>query len=225
MSYLLLYVDDIILTASSTDLLCNIISSLTVEFSMKDLGSLHHFLGMSVTRNTTGMFLSQRHYILEILDRAGMTDCKPCYTPIDTNAKISADGPPVSDATDYRALTGALQYLTFTRLDISYVVQQICLYMHDPREPHLALIKRVLRYIKGTTDYGLQLLRSSSCDLVAYSDADWASCPDTRRSTFGYVVFLGDNLVSWSSTRQQTVSRSSAKAEYRAVANAVAEVT
>jgi hypothetical protein len=97
--------------------------------------------------------------------------------------------------------------------------------MYDPREPHLALIKRVLRYIKGTLDHGLQLLRSSTCDLVAYSDADWAGCPDTRRSTSGYAVFLGDNLVSWSLKRQHTVSRSSAEAEYRDVANTVAEIS
>ena len=83
------------------------------------------------------MFLSQHHYILELLDHAGMIGCKPCSTPIDTNAKLSADGPPAADATDYRALAGALQYLTFTRPDIFNVVQQICLYMHDPREPHL----------------------------------------------------------------------------------------
>jgi len=97
--------------------------------------------------------------------------------------------------------------------------------MHDPREPHLALIKRVLRYIKGTLDYGLQLLRSSTCDLVAYLDADWAGCPDTHHSTSGYDVFLGDNLVSSSSKRQHTVSHSNAGAEYRAVANAVAEIS
>jgi len=108
------------------------------------------------------MFLSQSHYILELLERAGMTDCKPCSTPIDTNAKLSADGPSMADATDYRALSGAQQYLTFTHPDISYAVQQICLYMHDPHDPHLALIKRVLCYIKGTLDYGLQLLRSST---------------------------------------------------------------
>jgi hypothetical protein len=101
----------------------------------------------------------------------------------------------------------------------------IYVYMHDPREPHLALIKRVLHYIKGTLDNGLQLHRSSTCDLVAYSDADWASCSDTRRSTSGYAVFLGDNLVSWSLKRQHTVSRSSAGAEYRAIANAVAEIS
>jgi hypothetical protein len=127
MAYLLLYVDDIILTASS-DLLRSVVSSLTAEFSMKDLGHLHHFLGITVSRSSTGMFRSQRHYILELLEHAGMTGCKPCSTPIDTNAKLSADGPPVVDDTDYRALAGALQYLTFTRPDISYALQHICLY-------------------------------------------------------------------------------------------------
>ena len=95
--------------------------------------------------------------------------------------------------------------------------------MHDPRANHLLLVKRVLRYIRGTTDYGLTLYRRTSNKLLAYSDADWAGCPDTRRSTSGYCVFLGANLVSWSAKRQHTVSRSSAEAEYRAVANVVAE--
>lgn len=84
--------------------------------------------------------------------------------------------------------------------------------MHDPRESHLTALKRILRYIRGTLEYGLHIQRSSSFDLVAYSDANWAGCPDTRKSTFGYVVFLGDNLISWSSKRQNTVSRSSAEA-------------
>ena len=95
--------------------------------------------------------------------------------------------------------------------------------MHDPHEGHLALIKRVLRYLQGTTDHGLHLPVSRSLDIIAYSDADWAGCPDTRRSTSGYCVYLGDALVSWSSKRQPTVSRSSAEAEYRAIANAVSE--
>jgi len=97
--------------------------------------------------------------------------------------------------------------------------------MHDPREPHLAALKRILRYVRGTLDLGLLLHPCAQSDLVVYSYADWAGCPDTRRSTSGYAVFLGDNLISWSSKRQHTVSRSSAEAEYRAVANAVAEVT
>jgi hypothetical protein len=93
--------------------------------------------------------------------------------------------------------------------------------MHDPREPHL----RILRYLQGTSTLGLTLRRSLPTELVVYTDADWAGCPDTRRSTSGYAVFLGDNLVSWSSKRQHTVSRSSAEAEYRAVANGVTEAT
>jgi hypothetical protein len=97
--------------------------------------------------------------------------------------------------------------------------------MHDPREPHLEALKRILRYVQGTLQLGLHLSPSSQMELVVYSDVDWAGCPDTRRSTSGYVVFLSANLVSWSSKRQNTVSRSSADAEYRVVANAVAEVS
>jgi len=223
--YLLLYVDDIVLTASSSGLLQRTISALQHEFSMKDLGTLHYFLGMHVQHTPSGLFLSQRQYMLEILDRAGMTDCKPCTTPVDVNPKLSADGVPIDDPTDFRSLAGALQYLTFTRPDISYAVQQICLYMHDPRAPHLAALKRILRYVRGTLHLGLLIRPSSQQELVVYSDADWAGCPDTRRSTSGFAVFLGDSLVSWSSKRQNTVSRSSAEAEYRAVANAVAEAT
>jgi hypothetical protein len=99
-AYLLLYVDDIILTASSGPLLQSVVSSLFAEFSMKDLGHLHHFLGMTVYRRSSGTFLSQCHYMLEILEHAGMTDCKPCSTPIDTNAKLSTNGPPATDATN-----------------------------------------------------------------------------------------------------------------------------
>nr|GFA70880.1 ribonuclease H-like domain-containing protein [Tanacetum cinerariifolium] len=107
--------------------------------------------------------------------------------------------------------------------DISYVVQQICLHMHNPREPHLAALKRVLRYIRGTLDHDLQLHVSSTSQLNAYTDVDYAGCPVTRRFTSGYCVFLGDNLLSWSAKRHVTLSRSTAKAEYREVANVVAE--
>lgn len=99
--------------------------------------------------------------MLDIPDRVGMADCKPCTTPMDTNPKLPADGPPVPDASDFRSLAGALQWLTFTRPDIAYVVQQLCLHMHDPREPHLAALKRNLWYIRGTLDLGL-LLRTDA---------------------------------------------------------------
>jgi hypothetical protein len=225
-SYLLLYVDDIVLTAPSQQLLQSVISSLQQEFAMKDLGQLHHFLGITVEPRPSGILMHQWQYALDILERAGMTDCKPCSTPVDTQAKLSADlDDPVADPTAYRSLAGALQYLTFTRPDLTYAVQQVCLHMHDPQESHLAALKRLLRCVRGTVDLGLVLHRSSSVELVVYTDADWAGCPDTRRSTSGYAVFLGGNLVSWSSKRQPVVSRSSVEAEYRAVANGVAEAS
>ncbi|XP_071719047.1 uncharacterized mitochondrial protein AtMg00810-like [Rutidosis leptorrhynchoides] len=190
---------------------------------MTDLGPLNYFLGISITRNQTGMFLSQKKYATEIIERADMIGCNSSRTPIDTGTKLAASGPPVKDPTMYRSLAGALQYLTFTRPNISYLVQQICLFMDDPREPHMAALRWIIRYVQGTLDLGLQLFSSSTSSLVAYSDADWAGCPSTRRSTSGYCVFLGNNLLSWSSKRQHTPSRSSTEVEYRVVANAVAE--
>ncbi|GJZ03903.1 ribonuclease H-like domain-containing protein [Tanacetum coccineum] len=222
-TYLLLYVDDIVLTASSESLLQQIIRLLHQEFAMTDLGSLNYFLGILVTRDSSGLFLYQKKYAIDLIDKAHMDNCNPSRTPIDTESKLESDGDPVSDPTLYRSLAGSLQYLIFTRPDISYAVQQVCLYMHDSREPHFSALKQILRYVRGTLDYGLQLFSSSTTELVAYSDADWASCPTTQRSTSGYCVFLGNNLLSWSSKRPSTLSRSSVEAEYRGVANAVAE--
>jgi hypothetical protein len=128
MAYLLLYVDDIILTTSNDDLRKSLIASLSSEFAMKDIGSLNYFLGISVTRHKGGLFLSQRKYAEEIIDRAGMVSCKPSQTPVNTKPKVSAKtGNPYEDPKKSRSLTGALQYLTFTRPDISYAVQQVCL--------------------------------------------------------------------------------------------------
>nr|GEU62586.1 ribonuclease H-like domain-containing protein [Tanacetum cinerariifolium] len=189
------------------------------EFSMTDLGSLNYFLGISVTLDSSRMFLS----VVEILEKAHIVNCNSSWTPVDSESKLGVDGDPISDPTLYRSLAGSLQYLTFTRPNISYAVQQVCLYMHDPREPHFSALKRVLRYVRGTLDYALHLFFSSTIDLVVYLDADWAGCPTTRRSTSGYCVFFGNNLISWSAKRQTTLSRSSAEAEYRSVANAVAE--
>ena len=117
---------------------------------MTDLGPLHHFLGIAVSRTPTTLFISQRQYILDLISRAGMADCQLFRTPADIGSKLSADGDPVSDPTLYRSITGALQYATLTRPDISYSVQQGCLYMHDPRVPHLNHVKKILRYLEGT---------------------------------------------------------------------------
>ncbi|GJU39045.1 ribonuclease H-like domain-containing protein [Tanacetum coccineum] len=127
-----------------------------------------------------GIFLSQRKYASEILERVGMVNCNPSRTPVDTNSKLGYAGDLVSDPNIYRSLAGSQQYLIFTKLDISYAVQQVCLYMHDLREPHFSALKRIMRYVRGTLDYGLQLFSSTTTDLVAYSDAYWAGYPTTR---------------------------------------------
>jgi hypothetical protein len=140
---------------------------------MKDLGLLHHFLGITIERCPDGMFLHQCSYTLDILKRAVMADCKPCTTTVDLQAKLAVDSEPhVEDASQFRSIAGALQYLTFTWPDITYAMQQICLHMHDTQEPHLTAMKRILRYLQGTPDYSLLLRHSSSSDLVVYTDAD-----------------------------------------------------
>ncbi|XP_021738358.1 uncharacterized protein LOC110704852 [Chenopodium quinoa] len=224
MAYLLLYVDDIVLVTSSDKIRESIITHLRKGFPMTNLGPLNYFLGIAVTRTPSYLFMSQQKYAQEILEHASMSSCKPTQTPVDTQSKLSADaGPKFHDPTLYRSLAGALQYLTFTRPDIAYAVQQVCLFMHDPRVAHYDALKRILRYIQGTIDHGLHLYPSAPKNLITYTDADWGGCPDTLRSTSGYCCFLGDNLISWSSKRQPTLSKSSAEAEYRGVANVVSE--
>nr|XP_040256272.1 uncharacterized mitochondrial protein AtMg00810-like [Aegilops tauschii subsp. strangulata] len=223
-AYLLLYIGDIILTASSGELLRQLTAQLQSEFAIKDLGPLHYFLGIEVVRRADGFFLHQQKYAHELLERAGMLNCKLVATPVDTKAKLSAlDGSPASDASFYRSFVGALWYLTLTRPDLTYAIQQVCLHMHSPLDSHWNLVKRILRCIRGTMAFGLTLTASCSTEMVAYSDADWAGCPNTRRSMSGYCVYLGPSLISWSSKRQPTISRSSAEAEYCAVANAIVE--
>jgi hypothetical protein len=115
---------------------------------MKDLGHLHHFLGISVQYQTDELFLTQCQFTLDVLECTGMVDCKPVSALVDMQAKVSAaSGPPVADPTQFTSLTRALQYLTFTYSDIAYVVQQICLHMYDPREPHIAAMKHILCYL------------------------------------------------------------------------------
>ncbi|XP_024010192.1 uncharacterized protein LOC112085240 [Eutrema salsugineum] len=225
LAYILLYIDDIVLAASSPKVLGLIIESLKTEFPMTDLGKIHHFLGMKASYNEQGPLLSQATYLSEILTRAGMQACKSCATPVDLKSKLSVNsGEPVTDATEYKSLAGALHFLTFTRTDISYAIHQVCLYMHDPKKPLVQALKRIIRYIKSTLHHRIQLVKGSLTSFTVYSDADWTGFLDTRRSTSGYYVFLGQNIISWSVKRQQTVSRSSSEAECKGVENTVAEL-
>ncbi|KAL8151993.1 hypothetical protein V2J09_021801 [Rumex salicifolius] len=167
-AHLLVYVDDIILTTSSTKFLQHVIEALSAEFSMTDMGELHYFLGISVKRTTSGLFLDQSKYAAEIVTKVGLQNCNPSRTPIDTCSKLSRDvGLVVSDPTAYRSLVGTLQYLTFTHPDISYASQQCFLHMHDPREGDLQAMKRVIRYVQGTKELGIFLQPSTTYKIFA----------------------------------------------------------
>ena len=130
----------------------------------------------------------------------------------------------LEDSTRYRSLVGALQYLTLTWPDISFAVNKMCQFLHAPTTAHWSAVKRILRYVRGTLNLGLKIGPSKSMMLSAFLDVDWAWCVDDRRSTGGFAVFLGDNLVSWSARKQPTVSRSSTEAEYKSLANATTEM-
>ena len=225
--YLLVYVDDIILISSTAAAADRLVIALRDDFAVKDLGALHFFLGLEVSRSSAGLTLTQKKYSLDLLRRAGMLKCKPVFTPMSATDRLSAlDGDSLSadDATEYRSIVGGLQYLTITRPDISYAVNRVCQFLHAPRTSHWSAVKRILRYVSSTAAYGLHLQPAPSYELSAFSDADWAGCPDDRRSTGGYAVFLGPNLIAWNARKQATVSRSSTEAEYKAVADATAEI-
>jgi histone deacetylase 1/2 len=224
--YVLVYVDDIIVASSAADATKALLKDLEKQFALKDLGDLHYFLGIEVKKVTDGLLLSQQRYAADIIKRANMERSKSIETPISTVDKLSiADGVKLGpvDATQYRSMVGALQYLTLTRPDISFAVNKVCQFLHAPTTVHWKAVKRILRYVQGTLGVGLKIRNSVSTTVSAFSDADWAGCVDDRRSTGGFAVFFGSNLVSWCARKQPTVSRSSTEAKYKALANATAE--
>uniref|UniRef100_A0A2N9G595 Integrase catalytic domain-containing protein n=1 Tax=Fagus sylvatica TaxID=28930 RepID=A0A2N9G595_FAGSY len=223
-AYLLLYVDDIVLTSNSTSFLDGLILQLRKVFDIKDLGPLHYFLGLQVSRTTDTLHVTQTKYASDLLVKHQMVASKPAKTPSSPNTRLSLhEGDLLSDPHGYRSLVGALHYLTFTRPDISFAVHQVCQYMAAPTTTHLSAAKRILRYIKGTLFHGIAFT-PGPLTLSVYSDADWAGDPDDRRSTSGLLVYLGSNPITWSAKKQATVSRSSTESEYRALATASAEV-
>lgn len=225
--FVLVYVDDFIVASSTQEATMALLQDLNKEFALKDLGELHYFLGIEVNKVRDGIILTQEKYANDVLRRVGMTSCKPVSIPISTSEKLSAHegislGP--SDATNYRSVVGALQYLALTRPDISFTVNKVCQFLHAPTTIHWAAVKGILRYLKQSTKLGIKICKSNSLLASAFSHADWAGCLYDRRSTGGFAIFLGSNLVSWSARKQATVSRSSIEAEYKVVADATAEV-
>lgn len=193
---------------------------------MKDLGNLHYFLGIQAQHIASGLFLSQTKYTKEILHHANMSECNPVHTPLPLRLdQVYEDKRLFSDPTYFCSLAEKLQYLTITRPDIQFAVNFICQRMHSPTEADFHLLKRILWYLRGASAMGIHLYHNCNLDVLAYSDSDWAGCRDTRRSTGGFCVLLGSNIVSWSSKRQPTVSRSSTEAEYRTLTSTASELT
>ncbi|CAJ2668892.1 unnamed protein product [Trifolium pratense] len=227
--YLLVYVDDIIITGSSSQLVTSLVHKLNSVFSLKQLGLLDYFLGIEVKHlpNST-LLLTQSKYIRDLLTKTNMLESNPISTPMMSTCKLSKVGSDkFHDPSLYRSVVGSLQYATITRPEIAYAVNKVCQFMSNPLDSHWTAVKRILRYLKGTLHMGLILYPfdvHKPVSLKVFCDADWASDPDDRRSTSGAAIFFGTSLVSWWSRKQQVVARSSTEAEYRSLAQATADV-
>jgi hypothetical protein len=222
---LIVYVDDIVVTGNDIMEMGKLKTYLAKEFEIKDLGNLRYFLGIEVARSKEGIFVSQRKYVLDLLVETGMLACKPIDTPIEQNHRLGedVDDTPV-DRERYQKLVGKLIYLSHTRPDIAFAVSVVSQFMHAPCEKHMEAVYRILRYLKSAPGKGLMLYKNGHLEVEGYTDADWAGSITDRRSTSGYCTFVGGNLVTWRSKKQSVVARSSAEAEFRAMAHGICEM-
>ncbi|XP_034212955.1 secreted RxLR effector protein 161-like [Prunus dulcis] len=192
---------------------------------MKDLGDLKYFLEIEVARSTTGIFLSQMKYVLDLLTETGMLGCKSVDTPIEMNHKLCEDmDQEPTNKEQYQRLVERLIYLAHIRPDIPYAVSVVSQFMHSPCVSHRNAVDRILRYLKSAPRKGLTFSKNRDLEVVGYTDVDWAGSITDRRSTSGYFTFVGGNLVTWRSKKQKVVSRSSAEAEYRGMAQGICEL-
>ncbi|KAD4584722.1 hypothetical protein E3N88_22323 [Mikania micrantha] len=221
----LIYVDDVIIVENDMNKIQTTKKELHDQFTIKDLGPLKYFLGIEVARTKEGIVLSQRKYTLDILRDMGLEGCRPSAFPMEQGLKLDkCENEQRVDATQYRRLVGRLLYLQATRPDITYSVNVLSQFVAHPRQTHLEAATRVVRYLKTTLGQGIMLPKEGGTQLVAYCDSDWMGCPLTRRSRTGYFLMFGGAPVSWKSKKQSVVSRSSAEAEYRAMAATVSEI-
>ncbi len=233
---ILVYVDDLLITGSNTDIIQSTRVKMKQQFKMKDLGHLRFFLGLEFSRNAFGILLNQQKYSIELIADSRQGGAKPASTPLDFNQKhtsyefdvstgCTTDDKMLEDPGGYQRLVGRLLYLTMTRPDISFVVQALSQFMHKPKESHMHAAIRVIRYIKNAPGLSLHMSSTTSSHLFAYCDSDWATCPKIRKSVTGYMVGFGTSLISWKLKKQETISRSSVEAEFRSMASTVAELS
>ncbi|PRQ60643.1 putative RNA-directed DNA polymerase [Rosa chinensis] len=220
----LIYVDDLIVTGDNVEEIELLKQSLRSRFAIKDLGILKYFLGIEMATSHKGLFLNQRNYVLDLLQDADMKDCKPARTPLDSKLQLNVLSEPLSNLTSYQRLVGKLIYLTITRPDIAYAVSIVSQFMHAPTLAHLHIIKRILRYLKGSVGRGILMKNNGNTHIMGYTDSDWADNSLDRKSTTGFCTFVGGNLVTWKSKKQTVVARSSAEAEYRAMTSTACEL-
>jgi len=185
---------------------------------------MHYCLGLEVWRNDGRTLITQSKYTNEVLKRFHMNECETMSTPLEQNIKLrSDDGTKEVNGTLYRQLVGSLNYLTTTRPDIAYAVSILSQFMAKPHESHWIDAKRVLRYLKGTINFGIEYTNACNVELTGHSDSDWARNPDDRKSTTGYIFNIGSGAISWSSKKQATISLSSTEAEYKALFSSTCE--
>jgi len=215
-----LYVDDLIFTGNDENMFEEFKKSMKKEFNMSDLGKMHYFLGVEVIQNEKGIYICQKKYVRDLLERFGMEKSNLSRNPIAPGCKLIKDENGVKvDVTKYKQIVGCLMYLAATRPDLMYVLSLISRFMNCPTELHMNAIKRVLRYLNGTTDLGILYKRNGTEKLEAYTDSDYAGDLDDRKSTSGYVFMLSSGAVSWSSKKQPVVTLSTTEAEFIAAAS------
>jgi hypothetical protein len=191
------YVDDLLIAGDSLDDIESLKQTLHKEFSIKDLGQMKYFLGFEIARSKLGISMCQRKYALDLLKDAGLTATKPKETPMEAGLKLQKGSTNIiPNITSYRRLVGRLIYLTHTRPDIAFAVGRLSQFLSCPTKEHFNAAIRVLKYIKKSPGEGLFFSAHSHLSLIGYSDSDWGSYIESRKSISGYCYFLGDNLIS-----------------------------
>ncbi|TYI22604.1 hypothetical protein ES332_A06G114900v1 [Gossypium tomentosum] len=182
---------------------------------MTDVGLMSYYLGQEVKQTDDGIFISQEGYVKQVLKKFKMLDCNPVETPMECGVKFSKfDDRIKEDPTIFKSLVGSLRYLTCTRPDILFTVGVVSCYMKALTSAHMKANKRILRYLKGTIKFGLFYSSSYYFQLLGFCDSDFTGDIDDRRSIIGFVFFLGDCCISWSSKKQPIVTLSTCEAEY-----------
>ncbi|XP_057981233.1 uncharacterized mitochondrial protein AtMg00810-like [Malania oleifera] len=218
-------IHDMILTGDDTDEIVELKSKLHHHFEMKDLGPLKYFISIEVAYSPKGYLLSQSKYVADVIQKTRLTDTRTIETPLELNVHYtSSNGVPLADPTLYSIIVGNLVYLSITRPDIIYVVHIVSQFISSPNTIYWDVILRILHYIKGTLYWSILLPSTSTLELRAYSDVDWAGDPTDRKFTTGFYIFPSDSLISWKIKKQSVVSCSFTEAEYRVMTSTIAEI-